>query len=145
MTQAAHLRDLRAARRSRRDDDAAQLRAELELARSELTRLRAEAQRPDDAERAAALVAQAIHAAAAAAEVSATQADDEDRAWALRAETERIRASLIRLCTELEKALHATVIELEGDLPLVQVDRRRPQRAALELVDPPDDGQEAGA
>lgn len=134
-------------RRPRPDDDLQQLRAELELARAELARLRSETHRPDDVDRAAAVLAHAYGASPDTDDAAddAAAAEDADHSWARLAETERIRASLLTLCNEFAKALQATRIELEGDLPLVQADRRHAHRPALELVDGTIDDRSARA
>jgi 23S rRNA C2498 (ribose-2'-O)-methylase RlmM len=95
-----------------------QLAAELELARAEIARLRADQQRITDAERASSRVEELVAALEGFSE-------DGDEVWQERAATLRLKNVLLELCDEVEKAMRAIRHELTEQTPLVEIDRRR--------------------
>lgn len=109
------------------DHGQADVVAELELAQAEIARLRSKQQRPTDADTARSDVRSLLQSLE-------MLGDEGDDAWGRHAETERLRTSLRELCTQLEDALHAIRVELDGPLPMVEVDRRRRSRPNLEVA-----------
>lgn len=92
-------------------------RAELALAQAEIARLRAEQQRIVDADRATGRVREL-------ADASGTLGDEGDHLWHQHAETVRLRATLLELCTQVDLAVRAIRHDLTGGVPLQELDRR---------------------
>ena len=104
---------------SRRDADAAGLRAELELVLEENLRLRLEQQRALDAAR-----GQERIAALRPAATSADEADDADDVWHTLAEVRALRQSLLAACKELALTIAAVETRVSGAPAPQELDRR---------------------
>lgn len=92
-------------------------RAELALAQAEIARLRAEQQRIVDADRATGRVRELTDGPVALT-------DEGDHLWHQHAETVRLRATLLELCTQVDLAVRAIRHDLTGGVPLQELDRR---------------------